>query len=266
MRSKPTGDSIDPRSVSSLINLFEKETAMSAISAIARQNLLLNQLSDEELQFFLPELETVEHAGNDLLCRENSELEAAYFPCSAVFSSFVCLDADVPIEVGMVGNEGFISIELLLGATRASQTIRCSIPGQSLRMDRIDFRTAMAAQGRLHQILQRASQAYLYLTLQDGACHHWHAPEGRFARLLLETHDRVGQDSFPMTKEFATGMLGIEQITLNQVTGSFQLAGLIRYSRATLQVLDRSRLQEAACECYAKVYGNTRRLIDMPAA
>jgi CRP-like cAMP-binding protein len=236
---------------------------MSVSSITARRNRLLSLLSDEELQPLLPQLQIVEHACKDFICREDREIEAVYFPCSAIFSIVVSQDQSVAIEIGTVGNEGFLPMGLLLGATQASEATLCCVAGQSLRMDVADLRAALTSEGRLQRILQRASRAYLFLVLQGGACHRSHGPEGRFARLLLETQDRSEQESFSITQEYAAATLGVEQLMLYQVAGRFQQAGLIRYSRSNLQVLDRPALEEAACECYDKVRRHSRRTLDI---
>jgi hypothetical protein len=239
---------------------------MSVSIIAARRNHLLNQLSDAELQPLLTQLQIVEHACKDIVCHDGRVLEAVYFPCTSIFSSVVCLEDDTAIEVGAVGNEGFTSIELLLGAARATETILCRAAGGSLRMDVPGFRAAIATQNRLRSILQRASQAYLFLVLQGGACQHWHGAEGRFARLLLETQDRIGQDRFSVAHEATTCILGIDRLALNEMTGAFQLAGMIQYSQETLSILNRQRLEETACECYARIRNNTQRLDVAPLA
>lgn len=233
---------------------------MSVSMIAARQNQLLKQLSDAELQPLLSHLQIVEHACEDIVCREDGVLEAVYFPCSSILSSVVCLEDGVAIDVGMVGNEGFTPMGLLLGATRASESTLCRIAGKSLRMDIPDFRSAIGADNRLRCILQRASQAYLFLVLQGGACHHCHVPEGRFARLLLETQDRIGQDRFSMTQELIARILGIDRPTLNQMASAFEFAGMIRYHCGTLLIADRQSLEETACACYTKIRMNTQRL------
>jgi CRP-like cAMP-binding protein len=241
-----------------------KETAMSVHFATARQNLLLKKLSDEDLLPYLSQFEIVETSLKQMLFEQGQTIDYVYFPCSSVFSCLVYMEDGMAIEVGTVGNESFICMETLFGGTEATETVLCQIAGVSLRMPIDDFRAVIAAQTVLFRLLQCAGQAYLVMVSQTAACNRLHHIEGRFARWLLITHDRVGGDEFPLTQEFLAIMLGVQRPSINLVAGAFQQAGIIRYSRGKIRILDRKQLEESACECYVKVRRNYQRLLDFP--
>ena len=105
----------------------------------------------------------------------------------------------------------------------------------------------------LNEILLRYTQALLVLVSQSTACNRLHTAEERLCRWLLMTHDRVGADQFPITQEFMADMLGVRRPTVSLVASIVQKAGLIRYSRGKITIVDRPGLEAASCECYAKV-------------
>jgi CRP-like cAMP-binding protein len=237
---------------------------MAVNSSVARQNLLLNHLTDAELQPYLSQLSIVEHKLKDSLYQREAEIAHVYFPCTCVSSNIVYMEDGLGIEVGTIGNESFTGVELLLGATRAMETVTIQIPGISVRMGVDDFRSILQTRTPLQQLLQRAGQAYLFMVSQTGACNRLHQIEYRFARWLLIAHDRVRQDTLPLTQEFLAIMLGAQRPTVNLIASTFQKAGIIRYNRGQIEVLDRARLEDSACECYGKVRLMHERLLGIP--
>jgi CRP-like cAMP-binding protein len=255
---------LDPRFVSFLIHLFARETVMPVSSSVARQNLLLNKLTDAELQHYLGHFEIVETQFRDVLYQQGQSIDYVYFPCGSIISNLIFMEDGLAIEVGTIGNESFSGIEVLFGAAEAIETAMCQIAGVSVRVEVNDFKNLIADHTPLHELLRRAGQAYLFMVSQTAACNRLHHVDGRFARWLLITHDRVRDDEFPLTQEFLAMMLGVQRPSVNVVAGAFQQAGIIKYTRGKVRILDREQLEEAACECYGKVRGNYQRLLDIP--
>jgi CRP-like cAMP-binding protein len=241
-----------------------KETVMPVNSSVARQNLLLNKLADAHLQPCLDRFEIAEMKVKDVLYQQAQPIEDVYFPCNSVLSNLIYMEDGLAIEVGTTGNESFTGIELLLGGSEATETTVCQIAGIGLRMPVNEFKNLLATYTPLSSLLQRAGQAYLFMVAQTAACNRLHQIEGRFARWLLITHDRVRSDEIALTQEFLAMMLGVQRPSVNLAAGTFQQAGIIQYSRGKIQVLDRERLEDAACECYGKVRRNYQRLLDIP--
>jgi CRP-like cAMP-binding protein len=186
------------------------------------------------------------------------------FPTAGAFLCIVYMEDGSGVEVGTVGNEGFTNIEMLLDATIAIETVVCQVSGASLRMSADDFRTVIPDARALNKILKCSGQAYLAQVSQSVACNRLHSTDIRFARWLLITHDRVQGDEFEITQEFLAAMLGVHRPSVSVVAGLFQQAGIIRYTRGRMKILDRAKLEESACECYATVRGQFERLLGVP--
>lgn len=225
------------------------------------RNLLLSKLTDDQFRPLLPSLELVEAKVRDVLVRQNDPIEYVYFPSAGAYSCIVYMDDGSGVEVGTIGNEGFTNIEMLFDATIATQTVVCQVSGTSPRISADDFRSIVGNARALHRILQCSGQAYLAQVSQSVACNRLHSTDMRFARWLLVTHDRVQGDEFDITQEFLAAMLGVHRPSVSVVAGIFQQAGIIRYSRGHMKILDRDRLEESACECYAAVRGHFERLL-----
>jgi CRP-like cAMP-binding protein len=239
---------------------------MSITLTEARQfrNHLLDKLPDDELAPFLSLFDLVETNVKDVIARQGEQIRYVYFPCNCALSCIVYMEGGSGIEVGTVGNEGFTCVEALFNAEIALETVVCQIAGVSLRM-RIDhFRQVLNSPGRLNRLLQCSGQAYLSQVSQSVACNRLHSIDMRFARWMLITHDRVQGDEFSLTQEFLAAMLGVHRPSVSTVAGMFQQAGMIKYSRGRVKILNRALLEESSCECYAVVRSHFERLLGMP--
>jgi CRP-like cAMP-binding protein len=160
------------------------------------------------------------------------------------------------------GNEGLVGLAALLGAEGSESQTLAEIPGTALRLPAAVLVAAVDAQPALRRLLLRYTQAYLTQVAQGAACNRLHGIEARCARWLLMTHDRVGgSDAFPLTQEFLAIMLGVRRAGVSVAAGALQDAGLIRYRRGGIRVLDRAGLEAAACECYGVVRRQYDRLL-----
>lgn len=227
-------------------------------------NRLLAKLPDAQYQLLLPVLDLVQTTMREVLCRQGEPIQYVYFPCNGAQSCMVYMEDGSMVEVGTVGNESFTNVELLVRATHATETIVCQIEGPSLRMKVSDFREAVSGPTPLRHLCECSAQAYLAQVSQSVACNRLHSIEMRFARWLLVTHDRVHGDEFKLTQEFLAAMLGVHRPSVSLVAGMFQQAGIIKYSRGHMKIIDREKLEEAACECYAAVRAHYKRLLDLP--
>jgi CRP-like cAMP-binding protein len=228
------------------------------------RNHLLAKLTDEQLRPLLPLFDLVEVKLKEILLRQGDPIEYVYFPSSGAYSCIVYMEDGSGVEIGTVGNEGFVNMEMLMDATIATETVVCQIAGTSLRIIADDFRTVFADARALSKILKCSGQAYLAQVSQSVACNRLHSTDIRFARWLLVTHDRVEGNEFEITQEFLAAMLGVHRPSISVVAGLFQQAGIIQYTRGHMKILDRARLEESACECYAMVRGQFERLLGVP--
>jgi len=228
----------------------------------ARGNQLLHALPQSELAQLGPSLALRSINVRDPIVRRGEPVEAVYFPLSCVLSMVAEGAAGEVVEVATVGNEGMVGVSLFLGVDRSTtlQTF-AQVPGDALVMRARDFSAHVRASARLAEIMGRYTQALLTQISQSSACNRMHAAEERCARWLLMTHDRVHRDEFELTHEFLAQMLGVRRATVSEVAGVLQAAGVIRYSRGRVTVLDRSALEERSCECYRVIRDEYTRLL-----
>lgn len=223
-------------------------------------NHLLSLLPEDEFQRISSLLQPVRTDFKEVLFKRDNPIEYVYFPCDSVFSVLTFMQNGTAVEVGTVGNEGFSGIELLIGADTAIDTTICQVAGNSLRMRAADFKEAIHGDTVMRRLAERFLQAFLSQVSQSVACNRLHTIEERFSRWVLLTHDRVKGEHFHLTQEFLADMLGVHRPSVSLVAGAFQQAGLIKYTRGNLTILNRKGLEDASCECYAVV---KKRLVQL---
>jgi CRP-like cAMP-binding protein len=166
------------------------------------------------------------------------------------------------VEVATIGKEGMLGIPVLLGGDTISLEVIAQIPGPALAMTREDFeRTLNDGASGLSPILLRYTQALLTQIAQQSACNRSHVIEKRCARWILMTHDRVQRPEFPLTHEFLAYMLGARRASVSIAASTLAKTGLISYTRGSIHVLNRKRLEKASCECYGVIKGEYDRLL-----
>jgi CRP-like cAMP-binding protein len=225
------------------------------------ENRLLAILPREALARLQPHLEPVALAFRERLYAPNEPISQVYFPCSAVFSLILPLEAGTAVEVATVGNEGMLGLPAFLGAGSIPGEAFCQVPGQALRLGAQILRQETAGGGPLHDVLLRYTQGLMNQISQSAACNRAHSIDERCARWLLMTHDRAGSDRFPLTQEFLAQMLGVRRAGVSAAASILQRAGFIRYSRGRMTIADRSGLESAACGCYRIVRDEFERLL-----
>jgi CRP-like cAMP-binding protein len=224
------------------------------------ENRLLVALPRDEHDRLLPHLEKVSLPLRDILYEANGPIAHVFFPLYGVVS-LVIVDAGFTLEVGVIGNEGMVGTPVFLGADRSPTRAIAQIPGEALRMDAKVFQKEMKRIGPLHSLVQRYTQAMINQISQSIVCNHRHSVAKRMCRWLLMSHNRVGPDEFLLTHEFLAQMLGVRRPTVTAVAGTLQKAGLIRYHRGKITILDRKGLEAASCECYEVVAKELDRLL-----
>ena len=219
----------------------------------AEQNRLLRALSPDVYDRVLSHLEPVELRHRHVVWEPNEPIETIYFPRTGVISVLVVLDKESSVEAATIGREGVVGLPVALGAERTASRCIAQIPGSAARISSETFREQLDAEPELARLILRYGQALIEQTSQSVACNARHSMDERCARWLLMSHDRVGSDQFSLTHEFLAMMLGVRRASVTVAAGMLQQAGLIRYTRGKITVLDRARLEEASCECYRVV-------------
>jgi CRP-like cAMP-binding protein len=224
---------------------------MDGDSFSLRDNQLLALLDPPTLDGLAPHLQLVQLATHETLYAELQPMPHAWFPVDSVLSMLaVQTGKDGSIEVATIGSEGLLGVPLYLGADNSPGKVFAQIAGSAWRMPAPDFLRAAQTLPAFTRVLQRYTHALMVQISQGSACNRTHAIEQRCARWLLQTHDRVRGDGFELTQEFLAHMLGERRAAVNQAASALQHAGVIRYSRGHIEVLDRGRLEAASCRCY----------------
>jgi len=224
-------------------------------------NRLLTYLTQEDQELLLPFLEPVVLEYKRPLYNADERIEFVHFIESGV-GSLVCTMADSQAaEVGTIGNEGLIGLPVLLGDNQAPSSMYVQVPGRGLRMRARIFREQLEQSQRMRAVLLRYTHVFFNHIALTAACAHFHSLEQRCCRWLLMTHDRMPSDTFLLTHEFLAMMLGVRRAGVSVAAGALQRAGLIRYHRGRITILDREGLEERACECYAVTKAEFDRLL-----
>jgi CRP-like cAMP-binding protein len=155
-----------------------------------------------------------------------------------------------------------VGFPVLLGSSTMPSRAIVQVAGSALRMSAADLIEALRVAPNLHRLLMRHIMAVLNQIAQSTSCNRLHEVQERCARWLLHTHDRVNGDSFVLTHEFLSQMLGVHRPTVSVAAGMLQKAGLIRYSRGRIEIIDRKGLEAAACNCYRVIADQYVKLLD----
>jgi CRP-like cAMP-binding protein len=213
-------------------------------------NQLLNSIPRHELLSFEKKLDRVRLELHEVLIESNMKIDYVFFPQTCMISIVTPLENGSSIEAATVGNDGMIGLPLFLGLETSNTRALCQMAGECLRMRASDFKEAMSQSAGLRTALGLYTNALLAMVSQGSACNGLHSIEQRLARWILTISDRVGSDKFSVTQEFLAQMLGTHRPTLTQVAINLQNAGLITYSRGSVQITNRPGLADTACECY----------------
>lgn len=213
-------------------------------------NRIVALLPDQERDALLAQCQIVSLELRDVVASPEARTKNVYFPIDAVLSMMVLLAEGGLMEVGTIGNEGVVGIEVIIGETRAIHEIYCQVPGQVIVIKANDFLSVMATSPRLAQLCQQYISGLINFLAQSVACNGRHSITERCAKWMLMTHDWVSRDDFLLTQEFLAMMLGANRSAVSISAGALQHAGMIAYSRGHVHIRNRAALQEAACECY----------------
>jgi len=215
-------------------------------------NQLLAALPPKDYARLRSDLATVPMKLKQSLWEPNQPIEAVYFPIDAVASILALTDGHT-VEVGTIGNEGFVGLPVFLGATTSPGRAMVQVAGEGQRLDVAVFRGEAHRDGPLRQLLERYTQAFMTQVSQSTACNRAHSVEQRLARWLLIVRDRVERNEFPLTHEFLGQMLGVRRATVSETAAALQRAKLISYHRGVITIRNRAGLERSACECYGIV-------------
>ena len=214
-------------------------------------NQLLAQLSSAS-QHRITELgEVVELKLSETLAIAGHDTTSVLFPIDGFISLLAQVDGERAIEVGMVGREGMLGIQLALCVATEPLMVLVQGAGLALRIDAAAFRRELTANPALRATIDRYIYVLFAQHARSAACLRFHRIEQRLARWLLMSQDRAHADEFMVTQEFMAYMLGVRRVGVTEAAGALQRQMLIAYDRGEMKIVDRAGLEHAACSCYA---------------
>jgi len=216
----------------------------------AEQNRLLRALPRDEYARLLPQLIPVRLGFKQVLVDPDTPIRDVYFPREGVGSVVAVEQEGDPIEVGTIGPDGFVGIPVLHSAESMPYRVFVQVAGHAWRLSAETFRQVVDERPAVRHLFLRYAQYYTDQVSQSVACAQLHTLDERCARWLLMTHDRVEGDSFEITHEFLSMLLGVRRAGVSLAMGALQAVGIVRYTRGRVSVVDRPRLEEASCGCY----------------
>ena len=213
-------------------------------------NRLLGLLPPRDYERLRPHLHRIPLEYRQSLYSANKPIEFVYFIETGVGSLVNTMRNGQAAEVGTIGNEGLVGLPILFGDDRAPTSVYVQVPGAGLRMKATLFKKELAQNASLRAVILLYAHAFFNQVAQSAACNHFHSLQQRCCRWLLMTHDRMQSDEFLLTQEFLAMMLGVQRTGVSAAAGALQRAGLIRYKRGNVTILDRRGLLHRTCECY----------------
>jgi len=245
--------------------LFEKsDTPRSFVeipSSDSIKNHLLAALPQAESQRWMPLLESVELSLGQVLYESGTTLTHVYFPTTAIISLLYVMENGASAEIAVVGNEGIVGISLFMGGESTSSRAVVQSAGKGFRLNAQKMKEEFDRAGPVLRLLLRYTQALITQMSQTAVCNRHHSLDQQLCRWLLLSLDRLEGNQLVMTQELIANMLGVRREGVTEGALKLQHAGLIRYARGHITVLDRAGLEERSCECYAVVKKEYDRLL-----
>ena len=238
----------------------EPALALLGSASFKPRNRLLAALPHDALSCLRPHLKPVSLARGRVLCEADEPLERIYFVEVGAVSLVTVFENGTTAEMATVGSEGMVGIGILLGGEHALGRYVVPVSGFAHAIEASRLRSALRVSPELRAACETYAQAFVAHLLQNVACNAAHRVEQRCARWLLMCADQTENDTFELTQEYLAEMLGVRRSTVTVVAGTLQQAGLINYRRGTITILDRRRLEAAACECYRIIRDRYERL------
>jgi CRP-like cAMP-binding protein len=226
-----------------------------------RHNRLLAALPDSIWRRWQPEMELVKLPLGEVLYESGVTLSHAYFPTDAIVSLLYVMENGASAEIAVAGNDGLIGISLFMGGESTPSRAVVQSAGHAYRMKATALKEEFRSQTPVLHLLLRYTQALITQMAQTAVCNRHHSVDQQLCRWLLLSLDRLPSDDLVMTQELISNMLGVRREGVTEAASKLQKAGIIRYARGHITVLDRPGLERITCECYAVVKREYERLL-----
>ncbi len=231
---------------------------------LARRNHILRSLPPADWARLEQQLQPVSLALGTVVYESGGQLSYVYFPTTAIVSLLYVMADGASAEIAVVGNDGIVGIALFMGGESTPSRAVVQSAGQAYRLRAEAMKQEFVRGGELQHLLLRYTQALITQMAQTAVCNRHHSIDQQLCRWLLMSLDRLAGDELAMTQELIANMLGVRREGVTEAAGKLQAAGLIRYSRGHITVLDRAGIEQRCCECYAVVKRESDRLALVP--
>jgi CRP-like cAMP-binding protein len=215
-----------------------------------QENRLLASLPDRDRSRLLPQLELLTLFAKEAVYESNEEINYIYFPIDCIVVLLSSVDTKATVEVGLIGNEGMVGATILMGAKQSTGQTLILTEGKALRLPAAVLKKEAKRSTRMRELMLNYANALLAQSAQLAACHRYHTPKARLARLFLTIDDRVATSELRITQDLLAHLLGTRRATVTQAANQLQDKGLIDSVRGRIMFLDRKGLESAACTCY----------------
>jgi len=217
------------------------------------RNKLLLAMSDDEYGLMRLDLSYIDLPSHLSLHEPTQKIESVYFPNRGMVSQVVVTKDGRTVEVGVVGNEGYVGAGLAAGLRRSSVREIIQIAGDGFRMMGKALERILRSAPQLQVLLNRHSGLQGMQVAQTAACNRLHEIQQRLSRWLLMTQDRVDAAVLPITHDFIATMMGTDRSSVSLAASVLQKGGVIEYVRGAVKIVDRRKLEQSACECYSVI-------------
>jgi CRP-like cAMP-binding protein len=241
--------------------LDEPRSPVIANSHDPLQNELLAALPEDVWQRWQPQLEAMDLPLGHVLYEAGGTLSHVYFPTTAIISLLYVMENGASAEIAVVGYEGLVGISLFMGGESTSSRGVVQSAGRAFRLKAQTMKDEFDRTGPVLHLLLRYTQALITQMAQTAVCNRHHSLDQQLCRWLLLSLDRLQDNELVMTQELIANMLGVRREGVTEGALKLQSDGLIRYARGRITVLDRARLEQRTCECYAVVKREYDRLL-----
>ena len=226
-----------------------------------QQNHLLDALPTSDYERLASDLELIPLELGDVLYESGDQLRYVYFPTTSIVSLLYVMEDGASAEIAIVGNEGLLGISLFMGGETTPSRAVVQSAGHAFRLKAELLKMEFRRFGPTMHLLLRYTQALITQMAQTAVCNRHHSVDQQLCRWLLLSLDRLQTNELSMTQELIANMLGVRREGVTQAAGALQDAGLIRYRRGRITVLDRTGLEARVCECYQVVKTEFDRLL-----
>lgn len=225
------------------------------------RNRLLSVLPAAEFERLQPHLKLVSLPLGKVLYESGNRMRNVYFPTNSIVSLLYTLVNGASAEIAVVGNDGIIGVSLFMGGESTPSRAVVQSAGYAYQLAGKILKQEFDRAGAMQHLLLRYTQSLITQMAQTAVCNRHHSVDQQLCRWLLLSLDRLSSNDLQMTQELIANMLGVRREGVTEAAGKLQQAGLIRYSRGHISVLDRAKLEARTCECYAVVKKESDRLL-----